>query len=232
MDALRGGDTASGGGAKPANSETPEQLLDVFKAAALSVTKLYKTSALNEAKARAEGYQDCLDDLLDFLDKDSVSLGDAARSKLRKWVVDRHDGHDRTQPAESDEEVDKVDMASSPEPPQASEQASAAPAPPAAEQSEPEPYHFVVPSQENFSMASQYPNIATLDLSDTRSTTASQTPRTSRAKGRSTATGKRTSSTLGRGAGNKRRHDYDDFWGGAFGGKDTFGGGPKRGRHS
>ncbi|KAH8175732.1 hypothetical protein LIA77_04150 [Sarocladium implicatum] len=229
MDAMRGADAAPGGGSKSTNTETPEQLLDVFKAAALSVTKLYKTSALNETKARTDGYQECLDDLLDFLDKDGGSLGEGARSRLRKWAHDRHDGHDRVQPLESDEEVDKVDMASSPEPPQAAEQPTSAPAP---EESEREPYHFVVPSQENFSIASQYPNIATLDLSDSRSATASQTPRTSRTKGRSSVAGKRTSSTLGRGAGNKRRHDYDDFWGGAFGGKDAFGGGPKRGRHS
>ncbi|KAL2213952.1 hypothetical protein CC79DRAFT_89116 [Sarocladium strictum] len=231
MDSLRGGDAGTGGSSKAPNAETPEQLLDVFKAAALSVTKLYKTSALNEAKARTDGYQECLEDLLDFLDKDDGSLGEAARSRLRKWATDKHDGRDRTQVLESDDEADKNEMTSTPEPQPAAEPAvSTEPAAEAIE-SEREPYHFVVPSQDNFSMASQYPNIATLDLSDARQPPQSQTPRTSRTKGRSNLPGKRTSSTLGRGAGSKRRHDYDDFWGGAFGGKDAFGG-PKRGRHT
>jgi hypothetical protein len=228
---MRGADAVAGSSSKAANSESPEQLLDVFKAAALSVTKLYKTSALNEAKARTDGYQECLEDLLDFLDKDDGSLGEPARTRLRKWATDRHDGRDRTQSMESDDEVEKTEMASTPEPQQTQEPVTQTEADTAPAESEREPYHFVVPSQDNFSLASQYPNIATLDLSDARQPPANQTPRTSRTKGRANMPGKRTSSTLGRGAGSKRRHDYDDFWGGAFGGKDTFGG-PKRGRHS
>ncbi|KAK0389685.1 hypothetical protein NLU13_3258 [Sarocladium strictum] len=231
MDSMRGGEATAGGSSRVANAEAPEQLLDVFKAAALSVTKLYKTSALNEAKARADGYQECLEDLLDFLDKEDGSLAEAARSRLRKWATDRHDGRDRTQVMESDDEVEKTEMAATPEPQQAQDPAPATESDSAPAESDREPYHFVVPSQDNFSLASQYPNIATLDLSDARQPPSSQTPRTSRTKGRSNLPGKRTSSTLGRGAGSKRRHDYDDFWGGAFGGKDTSGG-PKRGRHS
>ncbi|KKF94944.1 hypothetical protein CFO_g2723 [Ceratocystis platani] len=57
--------------------DSPEQLLDAFRAAALSVTKLYKTSASAQNKARLDGYQDCLEDLLAFLDRENIGLGDA-----------------------------------------------------------------------------------------------------------------------------------------------------------
>ena len=57
---------------KQHGSEPPEQLLQAFKAAALSVTKLYKTAALDQTRARSEGYQDALDDLLSFLDKEDI----------------------------------------------------------------------------------------------------------------------------------------------------------------
>jgi hypothetical protein len=76
MDGMRGLNTASSAGKQTVTTESPEQLLDVFKAAALSVTKLYKTSALAEAKARTDGYQDCIDDLLAFLDKGNIGLSD------------------------------------------------------------------------------------------------------------------------------------------------------------
>ncbi|RKU49389.1 hypothetical protein DL546_004829 [Coniochaeta pulveracea] len=96
------------------NSESPEQLLDAFKAAALSVTKLYKTSAAAQAKARADGYQDCLDDILSFLDKESIGLSDGDGWTIRKWATERLEGRD-TATMDSDEEVDKSDAMSSPE---------------------------------------------------------------------------------------------------------------------
>ncbi|OAA66599.1 hypothetical protein SPI_01175 [Niveomyces insectorum RCEF 264] len=90
----------------------PEELLDVFKAAALSVTKLYKTSTAAQTKARLDGYQDCLEDLLAVLDK-----GDADARSIRRWVVERMDGREPVLPTvESEDEVDKTDSGSTPEP--------------------------------------------------------------------------------------------------------------------
>ncbi|CAK7272161.1 hypothetical protein SEPCBS119000_004979 [Sporothrix epigloea] len=94
---------------------SPEELLDVFKAAALSVTKLYKTSAAVQSKARVEGYQDCLEDLLAVLEK-----GEADVRTIRRWVVERLDGREPILPTiESEDEVEKTDGNSTPEPQQA-----------------------------------------------------------------------------------------------------------------
>ncbi|KAI1105333.1 hypothetical protein F4804DRAFT_139751 [Jackrogersella minutella] len=109
MEALRGSSPSK----TTAGCESPEQLLDAFKAAALSVTKLYKTSAAAQAKSRTEGYQDCLDDLLAFLDKSHIGLGDGEGWQIRKWATERLDGRDATQ--ESEDETDKAEPASSPE---------------------------------------------------------------------------------------------------------------------
>lgn len=52
----------------------PEHLIQSFKTAALSVTNLYKTAAADQIRARELGYQDALDDLLVFLDKENLGL--------------------------------------------------------------------------------------------------------------------------------------------------------------
>lgn len=96
------------------SSESPEQLLDAFKAAALSVTKLYKTSAAAQAKARADGYQDCLDDILSFLDKGSMGLSDGEGWRIRRWATERLEGRE-SPPADSDDELEKAESMVSPE---------------------------------------------------------------------------------------------------------------------
>lgn len=70
----------------------PEQLIQTFKAAALSVTNLYKTAAADQARAREAGYQDALDDILAFLDKENLGLGDGEGWKVRQWATERLDG--------------------------------------------------------------------------------------------------------------------------------------------
>jgi hypothetical protein len=70
----------------------PEQLLQSFKSAALSVTNLYKTAAVDQTRAREAGYQDALDDLLVFLDKENLGLDDGEGWKVRKWATERLDG--------------------------------------------------------------------------------------------------------------------------------------------
>lgn len=100
-----------------ANEAAPEQLLDVFRTAALSVTKLYKSSITAQAKARAEGYQDCLDDLLQFLDRENLGVGDGEGWKIRGWANDRLDNRDVSpQMLDSDDDAEKPEpMVTSPE---------------------------------------------------------------------------------------------------------------------
>ena len=70
----------------------PEQLIQSFKAAALSVTNLYKTAAVDQTRARDAGYQDALDDLLAFLDQRNLGLDDGEGWKVRQWATERLDG--------------------------------------------------------------------------------------------------------------------------------------------
>ena len=248
-------------------SAEPPELLDAFKAAALSVTKLYKTSAAAQAKARADGYQDCLDDLFAFLDKENIGLANGEGQRIRKWAAERLEGRDAScQGVESDDEVEKSDAISSPEiHPSVSAQPvllvrsdiqmreSAQPAPAvstaavtAIQPAGPKmdgPAEIVVPSQDTFTFQSQHPypqdsylNLANLDLSDSRShepssrttTTTPSIRRTDRRNG--IRTGSRT--TLGRGAGQKRKVNLAEIFDlGSLGhGKDMFGGG-KRSKH-
>ncbi|KAJ5868645.1 hypothetical protein N7534_003198 [Penicillium rubens] len=62
--------------------QPPEQLLQQFKAAALSVTNLYKNAVCEQAQARSLGYQEAIEDLLHFLDRENLGLGDGEGWKL------------------------------------------------------------------------------------------------------------------------------------------------------
>lgn len=165
-----------------ANEANPEHLLDVFRTAALSVTKLYKSSLTAQAKARAEGYQDCLDDLLSFLDKEDLGLTDGEGWKIRAWANERLDNRDLSpQATESDDETEKQETVGSPQlhrssstaslsrvperqaQPQTSlrievQEAEDAPEPtPIPEEVVMEEPEIVVPSQETFDFRSSHP---------------------------------------------------------------------------
>lgn len=73
-------------------NEPTTDLLSDFKAAALSVTNLYKTAAKSQERARAAGYQDALDDLLTFLDNESLGLMDGEGWRVRQWATAKLDG--------------------------------------------------------------------------------------------------------------------------------------------
>ena len=70
----------------------PEQLLQAFKTAALSVTNLYKAAVTDQSNSRAAGYQDALDDLMKFLDQGNLGLQDGEGWRVRQWVSERFDG--------------------------------------------------------------------------------------------------------------------------------------------
>ncbi|KAL9027776.1 MAG: hypothetical protein Q9196_003749 [Gyalolechia fulgens] len=92
MDSMRSLNTSLPPSPKRTITQPPEQLLQAFKTAALSVTNLYKTAASNETRARQAGYQDALDDILSFLDKEKLGLGDGEGWRVRIWATERLDG--------------------------------------------------------------------------------------------------------------------------------------------
>ncbi|KAI3548232.1 hypothetical protein CPAR01_03634 [Colletotrichum paranaense] len=231
MDSMRSLNTslpgASAAAKQPTQNDSPEQLIDAFKAAALSVTKLYKTSAAAQSKARMDGYQDCLDDLLSFLDNERIGLGDGDGWRIRSWATERLDGarDAGSQNAESDDEADKAETASSPElnrtssSTQLSSQLRTDSAPPSIpqpieeeEQEGREPISVTVPTADSFTFQSSHPwppqpqqqdaylNLANLDLSDSRTHDASSTttnPATRTARPRHPANMPRSASRQG-----------------------------------
>ena len=72
-------------------SAPPEELLQAFRTAALSVTNLYKSAVTDQSRSRQEGYQDALDDLLVFLDTENVGLQDGEGWRVRQWINDRYE---------------------------------------------------------------------------------------------------------------------------------------------
>jgi len=120
MDSMRSlkGSLPSASSSRRQASQPPEQLLQSFKQAALAVTTLYKTAASDQAKAYEEGYQDALEDLVGFLDKNNFGLQDGEGWGVRKWAMERYQGLGRQSQSsgDSDEEreEDKRARSSSP----------------------------------------------------------------------------------------------------------------------
>ena len=85
----------------------PEQLLQAFKTAALSVTNLYKAAVTDQNNSRTAGYQDALDDLMKFLDRENLGLQDGEGWRVRQWVSERYDGTANQQ--QSDVEDEKLE---------------------------------------------------------------------------------------------------------------------------
>lgn len=276
MDSMRSLNTSLPGTSPSKQvNEPPEQILQAFKAAALSVTKLYQTAAADQGRARNEGYQDALDDLLAFLDKEDIGLSDGEGWRIRRWATERLDGRE-SQTVESEDEAagDKApadhDGGSSPEIHRShsatrlssTARATRTASPARAESLAPPTTNTPPPSDSantgtvapqgafTFRSTQQYPDSDVIlsdvqnDPSERReshssnpSTITITRPRANQRHGgsHSARQNSRTASSLGRGAGQKRKitigdvAEYFDF--SNFGnGKDTFGGGGKRGR--
>ncbi|KAL1839972.1 hypothetical protein VTJ49DRAFT_977 [Mycothermus thermophilus] len=205
-------------------SADANDLLEAFRAAALSVTKLYKTSAQAQAKSRADGYQDCLEDLLAFLDKENIGLQQNGEGhRIRRWILERMDpGREATSPPlESEDEADRSDaqVPSSPHmqratavPPSLAQRkddvlardASAPPVlttvPPAVDEVD-----IVVPTQETFTFQSSHPyphdealRLASLNLSDPQTTTSQSSTRTTTLRNGRHRNGRPTPGSTGR----------------------------------
>ncbi|EEH07345.1 conserved hypothetical protein [Histoplasma capsulatum G186AR] len=111
MDSMRSLNTSLPVSSPRSNyAQPPEQLLQAFKTAALSVTNLYKTAVSDQANARQIGYQEALEDLRAFLDKEKIGLSDGEGSKVRCWVTERIDGTGTTATSmDSDDERGELD---------------------------------------------------------------------------------------------------------------------------
>ena len=82
----------------------PEQLLQLFRTAALSVTNLYKSAVTDQNASRQAGYQEAMADLLGFLDRENLGLQDGEGWRVRQWATERYDGSALPQQSESDDE--------------------------------------------------------------------------------------------------------------------------------
>ena len=91
-------------------NKSVDELIQSFKTAALTVTKLYKTAVSDQATQRAAGYQDALDDLLLFLDREDLGLEDGEGWKVRQWATEHLDDTQTPPPPnESDDDRGECD---------------------------------------------------------------------------------------------------------------------------
>lgn len=228
-----------------------------FRTAALTVTNLYKSALADLDKARADGYQEALDDLLAFLDKENMGVGDGEGWRIRQWATERLDGAQPKQPS-SDSDDDDIDdkraRSSSPvmEPHTSPDEArepqvidSTTPPDPAprlhmeASMLEPDtsPLHHVF----QFSASQPYPSNSPNDstVSDFSAAARRAFPPPRRSSNRSSSRNLQRSAAqnlfqlgqLGNGAGQKRKAVQDFFNVDGFNDRrDGSAGGPKRGR--
>lgn len=248
--------------------QPPEQLLQVFKQAALSVTNLYKAAASQHDKVYREGYQEALEELLGFLDKENLGLQDGEGWRVRQWATERFNGTTNAaglNPGESDEETEQEKRARSSSPslqrkasqdllkqhihhaiPETSSHTRSESAPPivaattATNSPTRENMHiYTVPQSEfTFQSSHQFPSVRDIEM-DTVDNNGSTVhvnihPRSTRTARQNNRQVNRNGSSLGPGAGVKRRlQNFDFFDLGGFNGKDGSGGGGgggKRGR--
>ncbi|KAJ4335801.1 hypothetical protein N0V95_008795 [Ascochyta clinopodiicola] len=227
-----------------------------FKNAALQLTNLYKSALADSDRARSDGYQEALDDLLTFLDKENLGVGNGEGWRIRQWATERLDGPRHANSDEDDENDmdDKRARSSSPimernVSPEAvrtpdlrtdtAQRCDSAP-PVQLEASIPEqetsPLHQVF----EFSSPSQpYPSNVNTDAAfgdlSAAARRAFAAPRRERHANRSGARNLQRTATqnlfqLGQGAGQKRRMMDSFHPDGANDRRDGAGGGPKRGR--
>ena len=65
-------------------------LHQAFKTAAQSVARLYMTATSDNENNRAAGYQEAIEDLLEFLDQENLGLQDGEGWRVRRWATERH----------------------------------------------------------------------------------------------------------------------------------------------
>jgi hypothetical protein len=225
-----------------------------FRTAALNVTNLYKSALADLDRARSDGYQDALDELLGFLDRENIGNGSGEGWRIRQWAAERLEGAQPKQ-AGSDSDEDELDdkraRSSSPimehsvvpdysslsdNVTEAHHRSDSAPVQTEASNSEGDP------SSQNhvfqFSAPQSYPSNNTNDatVSDFAAAARRAFPNTRRSSNRPSSRNLQRSAAqnllqLGNGAGQKRRIMHDFFNVDGFNDRrDGSSGGPKRGR--
>ncbi|KAF2274956.1 uncharacterized protein EI97DRAFT_420994 [Westerdykella ornata] len=96
---------------------SPESL-QAFKDAAMSVTSLYRCAIADAERSRSEGYQEALEDLLNFLDQRHLGESTGEGLLVRQWALDRFDSPGNQTASESDEDTDDARGRSSSPPPE------------------------------------------------------------------------------------------------------------------
>jgi hypothetical protein len=79
-----------------------------FRTAALNVTNLYKSALADLDRARTDGYQEALEELLGFLDKENIGVGYGEGWRIRQWTAERLEGALPKQ-SSSDSDEDELD---------------------------------------------------------------------------------------------------------------------------
>lgn len=77
---------------RSSNQQSQQQVIQAFKAAARSVTELYRTATTDISSSYSDGYQDALEDLLNFMDKENLGVGDGEGWRVRGWLAEKMDG--------------------------------------------------------------------------------------------------------------------------------------------
>ncbi|KAF2745274.1 hypothetical protein M011DRAFT_406811 [Sporormia fimetaria CBS 119925] len=245
--------------ARKSKSSPKLDTLQAFRAAALTVTNLYKSASAEAEKARCEGYQDALTELSNFLDRHYTDANDATVRRLRQWVSERQDGAPAHSSDSDDDVVDDIRATRSPspslenttsaDPAPASEAASSDPAvQPETGQQQPQPEDSTqvdigpLPQQNFFRFTAGHPfpaHDSENSLSVDPPMPARRTVAASRRSGvRSSRTHQRNSAanvslfSLGGGAGQKRKLVPDFFQLDGFNERRDGPGSGKRGRTS
>jgi hypothetical protein len=225
-----------------------------FRSAALSVTNLYKAALADMDRSRCDGYQEALEDLVGFLDKENLGVGDGEGWQVRQWAMERLDGGLPVQStSDSDDEPPEDQRArssspvmernSSPEAVPSEEPMAAAShrsdsAPPLVSSTTPADTDMApLPSVFQFSSPQAYPATAPSDSSSYDFTAAARRafPAPRRSSHRATQRSLQRSAaqnvlSLGSGAGQKRKIVHDYFNIDPNDRRDGPGGGSKRGR--
>lgn len=254
MDSMRSLNTSL-----PSSVQPPEQLLQAFKAAALSVTNLYKSAVTDQAQAKQLGYQEAIEDLLHFLDRKHLGLGDGEGWQVRQWATERLDGvpsnsdsededkpartatptvnrkehHDNEQSRQNPEDIQSRTDHDTDEHRPREQVETAQPVDPA-ENTFTKPPVFTFTSGPTFPVFAQDVDMQTSDTVSVTSTSQDEAgismfPRNPRAPGRLHNSARR-SSTHATSLGTKRKLQVPDFFDlSGLNGREFFGGG-KRGR--
>lgn len=231
-----------------------------FRAAALTVTNLYKSAIAEIDKSHAEGYQEAVRDIVGFLDRENLGVRDGEGWKIRQWANERLEGAVPTQnnSSDSDDEASEdkeekrarsssptMDRNSSPEeirvhePPQADSTHRSDSAPPPVRMETSSTEISMDPPQTVFQFSSAHPwpsnnlvnESAGPDISGRRTTASPRrAPRPGRNLQRTAAS---NLFSLGNGAGQKRKLMQEYFnIDSVHDRRDGPGGGSKRGRMS